>query len=115
MLIAKRFLFFMLLIGFQGCSTMNESLELGATMGFASGALATYGAHSSIGSKASLENVATNAGIGLGIGLLAAYLTHNSVQEERERDSADQVDLHFGDLPPSPFVIPKVSKKGGKR
>lgn len=98
-----------------GCSTMNESLELGASMGFATGALATYGAHSAVGSKASLENVATSAGIGLGIGLLAAYLTHNTVQEERERDSADQVDLHFGDLPPSPFVIPKASKKGGKR
>lgn len=98
-----------------GCSTMNESLELGASMGFASGALATYGAHSSVGSNANLEQVAAGAGIGLGLGLLAAYLTHNSVQEERERDSSSQIDLHFGDLPPSPFVIPRASVKGGKR
>lgn len=83
-------------------------------MGFASGVFATYGAHSAAGSKASLEQVAAGAGIGLGLGLLAAYLTHNSVQEERARVSGDQIDLHFGDLPPSPFVIPKAGRKGGK-
>lgn len=99
-----------------GCSTMNESLQLGASMGFASGALATYAGHSAAGSRANLEQVATGAGIGLGIGLLAAFLTHGSVVEERERNAADQTELHFGDLPPSPFLIPKaVTKKGGKR
>ncbi len=97
-----------------GCSTMNESLQLGASMGFATGALATYGAHSAVGSRANLEQVATSAGIGLGLGLLAAYLTHNNVQEERERNSDSLTELHFGDLPPSPFLIPKASKKGGK-
>lgn len=99
----------------SGCSTMNESLQLGGAMGFATGALATYGAHSAVGSKANLEQVATSAGIGLGLGLLAAYLTHNSVQEERERYFTDQTELHFGDLPPSPFLIPKANKKGGGR
>lgn len=97
-----------------GCSTMNESLQFGAGMGFATGALATYGAHSAAGNRANLEQVATSAGIGLGLGLLAAYLTHNHVQEERERSSDSQTELHFGDLPPSPFLIPKASKKGGK-
>ena len=111
----KRAMIIALVAILPGCSTMNESLQLGASMGFATGALATYGAHSAVDSKASLEQVATGAGIGLGLGLLAAYLTHNSVQEERERAGEDQMDLHFGDLPPSPFVIPKSSMKGGKR
>jgi hypothetical protein len=97
-----------------GCSTMSQSLELGASMGFTMGALSTYSAHSSVGSKANLEQVAAGAGIGLGLGLLVAYLTHNSVQEEREQYSTDQTELHFGDLPPSPFLIPKAKKKGGK-
>lgn len=97
-----------------GCSTMNQSLELGASMGFATGALATYGAHSSAGNRANLGQVATGAGIGLGLGLIAAYLTHNSVREERERNSSDQTEIHFGDLPPSPFLIPKANKKGGR-
>jgi hypothetical protein len=110
----KRLVFILAMGLMPGCSTMSQSLELGASMGFTMGALSTYGAHSAVGSKANLEQVAAGAGIGLGLGLLAAYLTHNSVQEERERNSTDQMELHFGDLPPSPFLIPKASKKGGK-
>ncbi len=110
----KRLTFVLTTLLMPGCSTMSQSLELGASMGFTMGALSSYSAHSAAGSKANLKQVATGAGIGLGLGLLAAYLTHNSVREERERTSEDQMELHFGDLPPSPFLIPKANKKGGK-
>lgn len=103
------------IIGLSGCSTIDQSLELGATTGFASGALAVYAGHSAAGSKANLEQVAMGAGVGLGIGLLTSYLIHGSVEEDRERRSADQTELHFGDLPPSPFILPVTRKKGGQR
>ena len=103
-------------LALSGCSTMSESLQFGGGMGFASGALASYAGQSGAGSKPTLESVAAGAGIGLGIGLLAAYFTHQSVVEDRERYSSDESELHFGDLPPSPFLIPKpAKKKGGRR
>jgi hypothetical protein len=91
-----------------GCSTINDSLQLGATAGFASGAVATYAGYSAGGTKPNLETVAMGAGIGMGLGLLASYLVHRSVEEDRAQYSSDQTEMHFGDLPPNPFLVPKM-------
>ena len=103
-----------ILLSTTACSTLNESLQLGAATGFATGGIASYAANSTTRSKANLQQVVTGAGIGLGVGLLMSYLMHRSVQEDRQQNAIDQTELHFGDLPPSPFLIPKApSKKRG--
>ena len=96
------------------CSTMNESLQLGAGMGAATGAAASYTVHQTNGHSPSFENVALDASIGMGVGLLTSYFTHKRVEEDRELYRSDQIEMHFGDLPPSPFVTPNYLKKGGK-
>lgn len=98
-----------------GCSTLNDSLKLGASMGTLAGAGATYAAQSGSGNSPSFENVALGAGIGLGVGLLTSYVTHRQVEEDRASYQFQQTEMTFGDLPPSPFVVPKMTpKKGGR-
>ena len=46
-------------------------------------------------------------------GLIAAYFTHKAVEEDREQFHSDETEMHFGDLPPSPFVVPKMNRKKG--
>jgi hypothetical protein len=100
----------------SGCTTMNESLKLGATMGALSGAGATYAAQSGSGRGSSGENVALGAGIGMAVGLVTSYIVHKQVDEDRQDILLQQTEIHFGDLPPSPFIMPKFnSKKGGAR
>jgi len=49
----------------------------------------------------------------MGIGLIAAYLTHKLRSRRDENETARaRTELHFGDLPPSPFLIPKANKRG---
>jgi hypothetical protein len=96
----------------SSCSTIDQSFELGASIGSAGGALASYVGHSSAGGKASLENVAMGSGIGIGVGLIAAYFVHKSVEQDREYVRDGETEMHFGDLPPSPFVVPKNKKRG---
>ncbi len=96
-----------------GCSTMNESLQFGAGIGALVGASATYTAESIIG-KSSTDNVLKGAAIGVGLGLITSYFVHRSVEDER-KSLPDQTEMYFGDLPPSPFIVPKIkSKKGGR-
>lgn len=96
------------------CTTLNQSLELGATTGAITGAAATYLAQTSSHTAASSENVALGASIGLGVGLLTSYLIHNQVERDR-KDVNQQTEMQFGDLPPSPFIFPKPTiKKGGR-
>jgi len=98
------------------CASMNESLTLGASLGALTGGTATYIAYSTTNRSPSFENVALGTGIGLGVGLLTSYLTHRSVEEKRGDFQAKQTEMHFGDLPPSPFIVPKSSiRKGGAR
>src|ERR1017187_6199144 len=98
------------------CSTMSESLQLGASMGALSGAAATYGARSAIGAPTTFESVGLGAGIGVSLGLVAAYITHRQVEDQRQSFQTEQIETHFGDLPPSPFIVPKIMsfKKGVK-
>ncbi len=104
-----------LLLGLTACSTINDSLQLGATAGFATGAAATYSAYSAAGANPQLKDVAMGAGIGMGIGLIASYLIHRSVEEERQLNQSDQTEMYFGDLPPSPFIVPKPLRKAVKK
>ncbi len=97
------------------CSTMNESLQLGAGLGAASGAAATYAAQTSSGHSASLENVALGAGIGIAAGLITSYFVHKKVDEDRKSQQSEFTDMYFGDLPPNPFIVPKTNNKKGVR
>ena len=106
---------FLSILVLPGCSTLNESLQLGATTGFVSGAAATYAGYSAGGTKPNLESVAMGAGIGMGIGLITSYLVHRTVEEERAQGTFDQTEMHFGDLPPNPFVVPRLIKKGARK
>lgn len=102
-----------LLLSTTACSTLNQSMQLGAGLGAASGAAATYTAYTSSGQKAEFNDVAAGAAIGLGVGLITSYLIHGEVAEGRA-DTSENTEMYFGDLPPSPFVFPKSTKKGGK-
>ena len=99
------------------CATLNESMTLGAGLGAMVGGAATYAAKAtSGGAEVSAGDVALGAGIGILGGLLTSYFTHKSVEDTRAACLADQTEMHFGDLPPSPFVFPKtLPKKEGRR
>jgi hypothetical protein len=98
------------------CATLNESMTLGAGLGALSGTAATAVAQSTSDRSAPGENVLLGAGIGLGVGLIASYFTHKSVETTRAACMADETEMHFGDLPPSPFIFPKtLPKKEGRR
>ena len=96
----------------SGCSTLDQSFRLGAATGAMAGAAATYAAEHAAGGQPSIEDVGIGASIGLGIGILISYFVHQSVVEDRE-SGMRQTEIYFGDLPPSPFVIPNSNKSGG--
>lgn len=110
-----RYLFSTIALVTTSCATMNESLQLGAGLGAMSGAAATYAAERSTGHEPPFENVALGAGIGLAVGLITSHIVHRSVEERRQSFQADQTEMHFGDLPPSPFIVPKMTPKKGER
>ena len=98
------------------CATMNDSLKLGGGLGAATGAAATYSGHTAAGQSPSIGTVAIGAGVGAAVGLLTSYFIHKNADEDRAQCQADQTEMHFGDLPPSPFIVPKLPiKKGGAR
>lgn len=96
-----------------GCATMDQSLTLGGAMGAATGTAAALGSYAAAGKSVSAEGVAISAGVGTLLGLVTSYFTHKSVVEDRKAYDADQVEMHFGDLPPSPFIVPKSTSKKG--
>lgn len=98
-----------------GCASMNDSLILGAGVGAAAGGAATAAGYSAGGKSASFENVAVGAAIGTAVGLITSYFTHKSVEESRKYLDNKDFEMHFGDLPPSPFVVPKTPLKKGAR
>jgi hypothetical protein len=104
--------FFMSILLFSRCSTLNESLELGASTGLFAGAAATYAAQSATGHSPPFDNVSAGASIGLGIGLLTSYIIHGKMEEHRQNISPAP-EIYFGDLPPSPFIFPKATSKNG--
>lgn len=96
------------------CTTLDQSFRLGAAAGALSGAAATYAGHGSSGRAPTIEEVGLGASIGLGIGLITSYFVHQQVAEDRD-DMSRQTEIYFGDLPPSPFVIPQPKLKKGSR
>lgn len=109
----RKELFLLTLPLIVSCTTMNDSLELGSGLGLAAGAATTYAGYSTGGRNPTLETVAVGAGIGATLGLLTSYFTHRKVAEDRQSCQAEQVESHYGDLPPSPFVVPQMSKRKG--
>lgn len=110
----KQFLL-LAMLSLAACTTLNDSIQLGAGMGALAGAAATYSAESANGKTPPFENVALGAGIGLGVGAITSYFIHKKVEDQRQAWMSDQTEMHFGDLPPSPFIVPKMnSKKGGR-
>lgn len=98
-----------------GCTTLGESLKLGAVTGALAGATSSYAANREAGKPPSVEDLGIGASIGLGLGLITSYFIHRSVSEDRA-DAIKETEIYFGDLPPSPFVFPSTnSKRGGKR
>ena len=99
----------------SGCTTLDQSFRLGAATGAMAGAAATYAVGRAAGGEPKLEDVGVGASIGLGIGLITSYFVHQKVSEDRDEMSR-QTEIYFGDLPPSPFMIPQPKlKKGGRR
>jgi hypothetical protein len=87
------------------CTTLDKSFQLGGLTGSAVGASAAYLGSASQGSNPDLQEVAIASSVGFGIGLIASYFIHQSVIQEREALRQD-TELYFGDLPPSPFLMP---------
>jgi len=96
------------------CTTLDQSFRLGAATGALAGAGAAFASESASGRSPTLENVGVGASIGLGLGLITAYFVHKQVAEDRE-DYSRQTDVYFGDLPPSPFVIPNQNSRKRSR
>ncbi len=96
------------------CTTLDQSFRLGAATGALTGAAATYAAHSPNGRNPSIEEVGLGTTIGMGVGLITSYFVHQQVVEDRD-EMTKQAEIYFGDLPPSPFMIPQPKiKKGGR-
>ena len=95
----------------SACSTLNESIKLGATMGAATGVAATHAGYNEAGVKPDSNTVATGAAIGLAIGVLTSYITHKEIDKRRYKPTGDP-DTYFGDLPPNPFIT-NMNNKGG--
>lgn len=96
------------------CSTLDQSMRLGAVTGALAGAAAMSATTSVTGQSISGEQIAQNATIGMGIGLITSYFIHKQVASDRQA-ALRQTELYFGDLPPSPFVLPaEIPKKGGR-
>lgn len=99
------------LLCLSGCSTLDQSMRIGGIVGALTGASASYAGQQSAGGSPTLQSVGIGASIGMAVGLITSYLFHDSVVKDRE-DSTRQTEVYFGDLPPSPFVIPNNTRKG---
>ena len=54
-------------------------------------------------------------GIGLAVGLITSFIIHREVEDPRSNTQGDLFEMNFGDLPPSPFVVPKLNLKRGMK
>lgn len=92
-----------MLLSLPACSTLDESVKLGASMGSITGIAATHAAYNDTGMKPDSDTVTTGAAIGLALGVLTSYITHKEVDKDRYKPS-DDPNTFFGDLPPNPFI-----------
>ena len=99
----------------SSCTTLNDSMMLGATVGALTSVAAISAANNKTGQNVSNDELASGAGIGVALGLITSYLIHKDVIEKRGDVYQNLPEIHFGDLPPSPFIMsPTIKKKGGK-
>lgn len=109
----RKILSLLIATSLTGCSTLDQSFRFGAATGALAGAASTYAAQSANGQTPSSESVGIGASIGLGLGMIAAYFIHQSVASDRESNN-NATEMNFGDLPPSPFIMPNNQKRGGR-
>lgn len=98
-------------ISLASCATMKDSLTLGTGIGAAAGGAAAFAGLSAAGQPMSVEQLALGMGIGAGIGAITSYFTHKETEASWRNTYSRDIDMHFGDLPPNPFVVPR----GGRR
>jgi len=111
----KNIIFSTCLLSLTACSTLNESMQLGAGVGILAGIAAVSAAGDMAGKNPTDGQKLTAASAGLAIGLLTSYLVHKNIEGRRDDLLQMGPELHFGDLPPSPFIMtPVKKKKGGK-
>ena len=97
----------------SSCTTLDQSIRLGATSGALTGAAAVYSGQNMSGRPPTSEEAFSAITLGAGLGIIMSYFVHQQVTSDRE-DAARQTEIYFGDLPPSPFVIPGRSRRGGR-
>lgn len=102
---------FLILLSFTSCSTLNESLLLGAGIGSVTVGVATTSAYDKSGKSLSQKEKLSNIGLGMIAGLITSYFVHDSVQEFRKDYYYQSPEIHFGDLPPSPFIMTPNEKR----
>jgi hypothetical protein len=103
------------LLSLTACTTLSESMRLGAGVGALTG-IATVTTASNLAEKNVSEDQKLHAAsVGIALGLLTSFLLHKNIEEKRESFFQSGPEIHFGDLPPSPFIMtPNRKKKGGK-
>jgi len=111
----KKAIFSTCLLSITACSTLNESMQLGAGIGVLTGLVTVSTAGEMAGKGPSEEHKLSAASTGIAIGLLASYLLHKNVEEKRSDFVQSGPEIHFGDLPPSPFIMTPPRKKKGVR
>lgn len=98
-----------ILLSITACSTLNQSVLLGGTLGAIAGAAGISTGEHSAGITPRSSDVTNGALIGLGLGVITASIIQNvNSQEKQNSESGPQ--MYFGDLPPSPFVFPNSQK-----
>lgn len=105
----KIFLFSTFLL-LTSCTTLNDSIKLGSFLGASIGATTTSIAYQQA-QIPSEKSTLTGATLGLATGTLLAYIIHKESKKERV-SIHNEPELHFGDLPPNPFIFDKIRKKG---
>ncbi|MCB0415122.1 MAG: hypothetical protein KDD50_12360 [Bdellovibrionales bacterium] len=99
------------LLSSSACTTLNQSVKLGATIGTATGVAAVHAGYNDAGVKPDSSTVLTGAAVGLALGVLTSYITHKEIDKDRYKPTGDP-DTYFGDLPPNPFII-NMNNQGG--
>lgn len=97
------------------CSTTSESLQLGGVTGALVGAAAVAAGHAGASEKIKGKSIVIGAEIGSLLGLVMGFAIHRAVENHRRLEAEEQTEMHFGDLPPSPFVVPKAKINFGGR
>lgn len=90
-------------------------MQLGTGVGALTGLAAVSAAGEMAGKNPSDDQKLSSASAGIALGLLTSYLLHKNIEEKREDFLQSGPEIHFGDLPPSPFIMTPIrKKKGGK-